>query len=132
MIDFSQLRVLTAEERKQADERHRQQAIDQDTAQRRERSRRTVTIALTCDAEFRHTMQGTKLVSFRGKQSNGKPVQAVWYAPDYMDHEEFRERSHQYIEGSTWQLAGYWKPFKNNSRQTSFTFVAQFVEPIAA
>jgi len=132
MIDFSKLRVVTPEERKEAYEQDLQRAIAQDTAQRCERSRKRVRITLTSDAECRFTMGGTKLVAFRGEQPGGKTVRAIWYAPDHMEQDEFTRLYNQYLEGSAWQLAGYWKPFKNNSGETHFTFVAQFVEPLAA
>ncbi len=132
MIDFNKLRILTPEERREANEQDRQRAIDQDTAQRRERSRKRVTITLISDAECRFTMGGTKLVAFRGEQPGGKPIRADWYAPYHMEQDEFTRLYNQYLEGSAWQLAGYWKPFKDNSGKTHFTFVAQFVELLAA
>ena len=97
MIDFSKLRILTPEERKEADEQDRQLAIA------RERSRKRVRITLTSDAECRFTMGGTKLVAFRGEQPGGKPVRAVWYAPDHMEQDEFTELYNQYLEDSAWQ-----------------------------
>jgi hypothetical protein len=128
MIDFTKLKVPTAEELKEMDERRRQAAIAEDMERRRERSRKSVTITLGCDAECRSTMQGTKLIDFRGKQADGKPLRAVWYAPDHMDHEEFSELYNRCLEGCILRLDGYWKPFKNNSGQTRFTFIAQFIE----
>jgi hypothetical protein len=128
MFDFSKLRVLTAEELKEEDERRRSQAIAEDRTKRRERSRGNVSITLTCDAECRSTMHGTKLIDFHGTEPNGKPVRAIWYAPDHMGQEEFTGLYNRCLEGSVLRLDGYWKPFKNSSGQTRFTFIAQFIE----
>jgi hypothetical protein len=128
MIDFSKLTVPTAEELKKMDERRRQRTIAEDMAKRRERSRKSVTITLDCDAQCRFTMQGSKLIAFHGTQADGKHVHAVWYAADHMDQEEFNTLYGRCLEGSTLRLDGYWKPFKNGAGETRFTFVAQLIQ----
>jgi hypothetical protein len=128
MIDFSKLTVPTAEELKEVDERRRQRTIAEDMAKRRERSRKSVTITLERGAECRSTMQGTKLIDFHGTQPDVKPLRGVWYAPDHMDHDEFNRLYNRCLEGSVLRLDGYWKPFKNRTSETRFTFIAQFIQ----
>jgi len=53
-IDFSQLKVLTPQEREEKDERRRNQAIFQKMVTRRERSRKSVTVSLNGDAQCRN------------------------------------------------------------------------------
>ena len=127
-IDFSKLKVRGAEELKQADERRYQQAIAEDMAKRQERCRRTITITLTCDAESRYTMGGTRLISFQGNQPDRKPVHTIYYAPDHFGDENFEAAIEQLVEGVCVELKGYWKPFRASSGETHFQFIAQFID----
>jgi hypothetical protein len=128
MFDFTKLTVPTAEKVKEMDERRRERTIAEDMAKRRERRRKSVSITLDCDAECRSTMQGTKLIDFHATQADGKPVHAIWYAPDHMDQDEFIGLYNRCLEGSVLRLDGYWKPFKNNCGETRFIFIAQFIQ----
>jgi hypothetical protein len=128
MIDFSKLKVPTAEELKEMHERRRKNAIAEDMTKRREHSRKSLTITLDCGAECRFTMQGSQLIAFHGTQADGKPVRAIWYAPDHMDRKELSELYNRCLEGSVLRLDGYWKPFKNGAGETRFTFIAQFIQ----
>lgn len=122
MVDFSKLRALTADEIIEADQRRRDQTIAADITRRRERCRKAVTITLSQDAERRFSLSGT-----HGKQSNGWPVRATWFAPDYLTDEQFNKFANELTEGTELVLNGYWKPLTNSSGATSFTFIAQFI-----
>jgi hypothetical protein len=69
MFDFTKLKVPTAKERNEMDERRRERTIAEDMGQCRERSRRNVSVTLDRDAECRSTMQGTKLIDFHATQA---------------------------------------------------------------
>jgi hypothetical protein len=118
MIDFSKLKVPTASEIAEADQRRRAQEIAGDMTRRHEWSRKTVALILTRETEFRHNLSGGQCLHLHGSQPNGRTIDAVWYAPDQIWN--------KLAEGINLTLEGYWKPF-TATEQTRFTFVTQFI-----
>jgi hypothetical protein len=84
MIDFSKLsRPTTAAERQLDEEQRIARQIEEDLKRRRDWSRKSVTVILGLEAEFRHTLPGGQCLHIRGAQADGKPVAATWYAPEH-------------------------------------------------
>ena len=84
MIDFSKLsRPTTAAERQRDDEQRIARQIEEDLKRRREWSRKSVTVILALEAEFRHTLSGDQCLHLRGAQADGKTIAATWYAPEH-------------------------------------------------
>ena len=121
MIDFSKLKVPTAAEIAEAEQRRRAQEIASDMTRRHEWSRKTVALTLTRETEFRHTLSGRQCLHLHGSQPNGRTIDAVWYALDHFTRGQIDE-----IWNINLTLEGYWKPFTATG-QTRFTFVAQFI-----
>jgi hypothetical protein len=72
MIDFSKLRILTAAERQRDDEQRIARQIEEDLKRRREWSRKSVTVTLSLEAEFRHTLSGGQCLHLRGAHASSK------------------------------------------------------------
>jgi hypothetical protein len=131
MIDFSKLERPSPEEAEKDEKARRDREVEADLARRTERTKKTVTLTCTRDAEQYFAFSGTKHLSIHGIQPDGRPVSASWYAPDHATDEEIASVRALLSEGSTVQLHGYWKPFKNREDETKFTFMAQFIYPSA-
>ena len=121
MIDFSKLKVPTAAEIAEAEQRRRAQEIASDMTRRREWSRKTVALTSPGRPKFRHTLSGRQCLHLHGSQPNGRTIDAVWYALDHLTRGQIDE-----IWNINLTLKGYWKPFTATG-QTRFTFVAQFI-----
>jgi len=123
MIDFSKLKVPTAAEIAEAEQRRRAQEIAGDMTRRREWSRKSVALTLTRETEFRHTLSGGQCLHLHGSQPNGRTIDAV---PDHFTRGQIDEIWNKLAEGINLTLEGYWQPFTATG-QTRFTFVAQFI-----
>ncbi len=126
MIDFSKLRVLTAAERQHDDEQRVALQIEEDLKRRREWSRKSVTVILALEAEFRHTLSGDQCLHLRGAQADGKTVAATWYAPEHFTRRQVDALFDQLTEGVSLTLDGYWSAATFNGKKR-FTIVAQFI-----
>ena len=126
MIDFSKLRVLTAEERQAADERAAQQEIAADRKQREERATKTLALTLKHDAEFRFAMSGDGIIGMSGKDGQGRDNRAIFYAPSDFSREAINHILQGLVEDAAVKLAGYWKKREFNGKP-HFEFVAQFI-----
>ena len=126
MIDFSKLKVLTAAERQRDDEQRIARQIEEDLKRRREWSRKSVTVTLSLEAEFRHTLSGGQCLHLRGAQADGKTVAATWYAPEHFTRRQVDAIFDQLTQGVRLTLDGYWSAATFNDKKR-FTFVAQFI-----
>jgi hypothetical protein len=126
MFDFSKLRRPTAAEQHEQEQRRRAAAIADDHTRRLVRSRDTLLVTLTDHPETRFTVSGDSSLHLYGEKPDGRDVQAVWHAPEFLTRAEFDAIVARYAIGATLALRGYWKPFNCNSG-TSFTFIAQFM-----
>jgi hypothetical protein len=127
MIDFSKLsRPTTAAERQRDEEQRIARQIEEDLKRRREWSRKSVTVILALDAEFRHTLSGDQCLHLRGAQVDGKTIAATWYAPEHFTRRQVDAIFDQLTEGVSLRLDGYWSAATFNGKKR-FTFVAQFI-----
>jgi hypothetical protein len=131
MIDFRKLEPPTAAELKTTEQRRRTQEIEADTDRRTERSSRRITVILSHDADHRFTMSGTRAIHLHAVQEDGRSVRAIWYAPDHATDDQIQAVYAPLTEGTRLRLDGYWKPHKNREDKTCFTFMAQFIQPLA-
>ncbi len=127
MIDFSKLtRPTTAAERQRDDEQHIARQIEEDLKRRHEWSRKSVTVILALEAEFRHTLSGDQCLHIRGAQADGKTVAATWYAPKHFTRRQVDAIFNHLTPGVSLTLDGYWSAATFNGKKR-FTFVAQFI-----
>jgi len=127
MIDFSQLsRPITAAEPARDEEQRITRQIEEDVKRRRDWSRKSVTVILALDAEFRHTLSGGQCLHLRGAQADGKTVAATWYAPEHFTRQLVDTIFDQLTQGVRLTLDGYWSAATFNDKKR-FTFVAQFI-----
>jgi threonine dehydrogenase-like Zn-dependent dehydrogenase len=125
MIDFSKLRVRTAEERQAADQRAAQQEIAADRKKREEYASKTLALTLTHDAEMRFIVNGCAII-MSGKDDQRRENRAVFYAPSDFSCDAVDQIVRTLAEGATVTLAGYWKKREFNGKP-HFEFVAQFI-----
>jgi hypothetical protein len=127
MIDFSKLsRPTTAAERQRDEEQRIARQIEEDLKRRRDWSRKSVTVILTLESEFRHTLSGGQCLHLRGAQADGKTVAATWYAPEHFTRRQVDAIFDQLTQDVRLTLDGYWSAATFNDKKR-FTFVAQFI-----
>jgi hypothetical protein len=127
-FDFSKLKRPNKEEMEAADQERRNGEIKEDHEKRLSYCKYEIRVALTYDTEIYFTATGSQRATFRGRDTNGREIRAIWYAPDHLTRDETDALVRPMLEGANIVLKGYWKCETSGA----FTFKAQFVELAAS
>ena len=97
-----------------------------DRASRRSESGARIALTLTQDAELRWTLADTGVIHLHGRDGRGRPVPAVWRAPEDFDRDRVRALFRRLASGALVELEGLWRT--RDVRGTPLIdFVAQYL-----
>ena len=126
MFHFAKLRLARRADPPNDAWRRLAERVALDRASRRSESGARIALTLTQDAELRWTLADTGVIHLHGRDGRGRPVPAVWRAPEDFDRDRVRALFRRLASGALVELEGLWRT--RDVRGTPLIdFVAQYL-----
>lgn len=130
-LDFTKLnRPRSAEEIEANYQAQRAEARAADAAKRAAFEGKTLTITVS-ETYSRFTLTGDRDVQMWGTDDKGRQTRARMFIPECYDRDTADTIVSQLVDGGTFKLHGYWKPYTDKDGHKSFSFRTQRIDGVA-